>query len=60
MTDEIRRLERRRIAADVTTTLLGIVGVATFALLGTRASLIVGVYGLLLGTSTALVTYSLT
>lgn len=60
MTDEIRKLSRRRITTDVLTTLLGIIGLATFALLGGRIALIVGVYGLLLGTSTAVVTYCLT
>lgn len=60
MTDEIRKLSRRRITTDVLTTLLGIVGLTAFALLGGRMALIVGVYGLLLGTSTAVVTYSLT
>lgn len=60
MTDEIRKLARRRIATDVSTTLLGIVALIIFVLRGSRVALLIGVYSLLLGTSTTVVTYSLT
>ncbi|USZ66764.1 hypothetical protein NGM10_08440 [Halorussus salilacus] len=60
MTEEVRHLSRRRIATDILATILGIVALILFVFLGTRTALFVGVYGLLLGTSTAVVTYCLT
>lgn len=60
MTEEIRTLSRRRIATDVLTTVFGTLALLLFVITGNRSVLIVGVYGLLLGTSTAIVTFCLT
>lgn len=60
MTEEVRKLSYRRIATDVLTTIFGIIAISVFLLLGERIALIIGAYSLLLGTSTAVVTYSLT
>lgn len=60
MGEEIQRLSRRRITTDVLTTVSGIVALFLFTLSGERVALIIGVYSLLLGTSTAVVTHSLT
>lgn len=60
MTEEIRRLSRRRTVTDIVTTVSGVIALLTFALTEDRVAVIIGAYGLLLGTSTAIVTYSLT
>lgn len=60
MTENVRGLSRRRIGTDVLTTISGVAALLLFLLLGERLALMIGVYGLLLGTSTAVVTYSLT
>lgn len=60
MSRGIQSLSRRRIATDVLTTAIGIVALFFFILSEQRVALIIGVYGVLLGTSTAVVTYSLT
>lgn len=60
MTESVRRLSRRRTGIDLVATVAGLVGVAAFVLLGGSAWLLVGVYGLLLGTSTTVVTFCLT
>lgn len=60
MTGQVRKLSRRRIATDVLTTAIGIASILFFLATGTDLALVVGAYGLLLGTSTAVVTYCLT
>lgn len=60
MTEEVQRLSRRRIATDVLMTVSGIIALSVSFLFGGRVGLLIGAYGLLLGTSTAVVTYSLT
>lgn len=60
MTERIQELTRRRIAFDVLATVIGAVSAVVFVLLGERWALLLGSYSLLLGTSTAVVTYSLT
>lgn len=60
MADETQNLSRRRIATDVIVTLLGLSALVIFVFRGERTALVIGVYSLLLGTSTAVVTYCLT
>lgn len=60
MSNEIRNLSRRRIASDVLATVFGIVAIAVAIDTAQRTVFVVGAYGLLVGTSTAVVTYSLT
>lgn len=60
MTEEVRKLSRRRIATDVLTTVFGTASLLLFIFGGNDSALLVGAYGLLLGTSTAVVTYCLT
>ena len=60
MTNKIQKLARRRIRTDVLAILLGTVALIAFMLRGSRVALLIGVYSLLLGTSTTVVTYSLT
>ena len=60
MTEEIRTLSRRRIATDVLTTVSGVIALVLFVATGNQLGLILGAYGLLIGTSTAAVTYCLT
>lgn len=60
MSEEIQKLSRRRIITDVLTTVSGMIALFVFFFLGERVALLIGAYGLLLGTSTAVVTYSLT
>lgn len=59
MTEQVRKLSRRRIAADVLTTAIGLASVLLFLAAANDLALIVGACGLLLGTSTAVVTYCL-
>lgn len=60
MSEGIQSLSRRRIITDILATAFGIAAISSSILLGERMALIVGAYGLLLGTSTAIVTYCLT
>lgn len=60
MTEPIRGLTRRRVAVDVLATVVGVASTIVFVLLGERWMLVLAAYSLLLGTSTAVVTYCLT
>jgi len=60
MSNEIENLSRRRIAIDVLATVSGIVSIVVFVFTGRKVAAAIGVYGLLMGTSTAVVTYCLT
>lgn len=60
MTDEVRELSRRRAATDTVAVVLGLAAVGAYGVLGNRGALVLGAYGLLLGTSTGVVTYCLT
>lgn len=60
MDEGVRRLARRRVVTDILTVVGGTAIVLTGAIRDDRTAIIVGAYGLLLGTSTAIVTYSLT
>lgn len=60
MGEEIQKLSRRRTITDVLTTVSGMIALFVFFFLGEGVALLIGAYGLLLGTSTAIVTYSLT
>lgn len=60
MTEEVRKLSRRRMVIDVSTTIFGVIAVLTFLFLGESTILLIGAYSLLLGTSTAVVTFCLT
>lgn len=60
MDEEVRRLARRRVVTDILTVVGGTAAVLAGVIRGDRTAIVVGAYGLLLGTSTAIVTYSLT
>lgn len=60
MTDDVRRLSRRRAVVDILAVTVGSVSVLVSVVLGQGAALLVGAYGLLLGTSTFVVTGCLT
>lgn len=60
MTDGVRRLARRRVASDLLAIAVGALGIVTYVLVGQRVALYVGVYGLVVGTGTAAVTFCLT
>lgn len=60
MSEEVRQLARRRIVADISTAVSGTVLVLAGVVRDERTAVIVGAYMLLLGTSTAVVTFSLT
>lgn len=60
MSDGVRKLARRRVVTDVLTAVSGAVVVLLGAVGNDPTAVVVGAYGLLLGTSTAVVTFSLT
>lgn len=60
MTERVQQLTRRRVAFDVLATTIGVVSAVVFLLRGERWAVLLGSYSLLLGTSTAVVTFGLT
>ncbi|SDM72864.1 hypothetical protein SAMN04487949_2420 [Halogranum gelatinilyticum] len=60
MTETVHELSRRRTLTNVFAVVVGILSFAVFVLFGNEIALVVGFHALLLGTSTAVVTYCLT
>lgn len=60
MANGVRGLSYRRILTDVLATVFGVIATLAAVITGNDTVLVIAVYGLLLGTSTAVVTYCLT
>lgn len=60
MTDRVDRLARRRARTDVVATVVGATALVASVFVGREPLLVAGVYALVIGTSTGVVTYCLT